>query len=1493
MPSKPEFLSQCAALGKVALVALAIATIASPAFARSMNPPQPSPNPTPAGRRLPLSATSTSFSNPAAITIPDATGFGDINTVGVATPYPSTIAVAGLVGLTSKVTVTLSDINHTFFGDVDVVLVSPTGQSLVLTAVNGGVQPPGSFTLTFDDAGPPMLGLGSPVVSGTYHPTDGDICAWYSDCTPANQAYPAPGPSARPVTTSLAAFNQASPNGTWNLYAIDRGVGDIGSISSGWSLSIDTYPVTNVSTAIGYPTIQGAIADPLTVDGNVIAVSAGTYNERVTMTKSLSILGAGEASTILDGTGLPGVGSGIVINTGLTNVTIKDLTVRKYAGNAPNSYAGIYGVGGNSGLTVQNVTLKDNVGGCGFYANGPVNGITLDNLDVSGHTNAFGAARGIVVWNGLKQNISITNCDVYNNNCCGIELQDGTASGVTLANNNIHDNGDNGIGVVGLEGPGENVIQLNTLTNNGRFGIEVKNPNGSGAVAGPGRVVVENNTVSRTTPIGDARDIMGIAAFRRGVLAGNVNIPNGAVIRNNIVSGYTQPSVSEGFGIVAEGTNHSVTGNTVSGCDVGIQRQAGHLPYPGDGDQSNVADQYFGRGNSPTSCDIAVSGNILSNSVDTRDVPLSAGGVSSATLTTTIVGNGTVTKSPDQPAYGCGTTVTVTLTAVADLDWHFTGWSGDASGNTNPLTVIMTGNKSITATFAPNAHVNVVLDRNRATASSTGVSTAQQYVGQGSWHEVYPSAKAELYIVPSFDLAGASFTVNDIQAITYHTRNHANVMPTDFALYLYTAGSAHGFYEQRLTAEPYLKTSQPYTPVLDTWQQWSTTGADQLTFNDTNNSGNFGFYTQPTLSQIQAGPIQWSTWPGNPGPGANATPINYGPQSVKYVSFQTGSGWSAFDGYLDGISIALKTGTTYDVDLEAFPYFLTVNTVGNGSVAKSPDQPSYAPNTVVQLTATGDPGWHFVSWSGDATGNTNPYNLTMNSDKTVTATFEIDVLSIFASAGPGGTIVPSGTVPVTYGSSQSFTIAPNACYMISDVLVDGGSVGAVASYTFTNVTTNHTIASSFVQIPVAAVTGLVANQLTVGNDTDGTTKITLTFSAPGAASVEVWRRGFGSYPTYDDGGGSAPTLPGSYPPAGWTWVTSVTASGQTDEPASRDFWYYVAYAKDACGNVSGVSSMTGGTLNYHLGDVSNGTPGSGDNSVGTLDISLLGMHYGLTGVALAGFEYLDVGPTTTTTTSGRPTTDSKTNFEDLVLFALNYTPTVSALARVGVTTEAVDALSVNGPAEVHAGDMFDVAVDLAAGGNLQALSLALGWNARVVEPIDMLPGELVTNAGGVVFSPGPGRADAAMLGTGNTIAGHGTLATVRFRAIASGSPGISIVKADGRGTANQQIEVKNQNPVAIEAAVRVTDLQSVIPTPSLGSATLQYSLASSGRVELAVYSVDGRLVKSLEHDVKAAGRYTARWDGRDDRGASVKAGIYFVRLVSPSYQKTRTITLLK
>jgi predicted RNA-binding protein with TRAM domain len=78
--------------------------------------------------------------------------------------------------------------------------------------------------------------------------------------------------------------------------------------------------------------------------------------------------------------------------------------------------------------------------------------------------------------------------------------------------------------------------------------------------------------------------------------------------------------------------------------------------------------------------------------------------------------------------------------------------------------------------------------------------------------------------------------------------------------------------------------------------------------------------------------------------------------------------------------------------------------------------------------------------------------------------------AVTASAGPNGSISPSGSVSVVYGGSQTFTITPAAGYHIADVLVDGASVGAVTTYAFTTVTASHAIAAVFEENPSYSIT---------------------------------------------------------------------------------------------------------------------------------------------------------------------------------------------------------------------------------------------------------------------------------------------------------------------------------------------------------------------------------------------------------------------------------------
>ena len=101
--------------------------------------------------------------------------------------------------------------------------------------------------------------------------------------------------------------------------------------------------------------------------------------------------------------------------------------------------------------------------------------------------------------------------------------------------------------------------------------------------------------------------------------------------------------------------------------------------------------------------------------------------------------------------------------------------------------------------------------------------------------------------------------------------------------------------------------------------------------------------------------------------------------------------------------------------------------------------------------------------------------------------------TIKATAGAGGSISPSGNVSVREGRDQTFTITPDQGYAVSDVKIDGESVGVVTSYSFENVRKAHTIAVSFatiktfVDVPAGsyyedAVDWAVENGITQGTD---------------------------------------------------------------------------------------------------------------------------------------------------------------------------------------------------------------------------------------------------------------------------------------------------------------------------------------------------------------------------------------------------------------------------
>ena len=103
-----------------------------------------------------------------------------------------------------------------------------------------------------------------------------------------------------------------------------------------------------------------------------------------------------------------------------------------------------------------------------------------------------------------------------------------------------------------------------------------------------------------------------------------------------------------------------------------------------------------------------------------------------------------------------------------------------------------------------------------------------------------------------------------------------------------------------------------------------------------------------------------------------------------------------------------------------------------------------------------------ITVDGVSQGAITSYTFTnVTAVHTITASFAVNAYTITASTGSGGSISPSGTVTVTSGGNQIFTITPNTNYHVANVMVDGVSQGTITSYVFTSVTAAHTIAATF------------------------------------------------------------------------------------------------------------------------------------------------------------------------------------------------------------------------------------------------------------------------------------------------------------------------------------------------------------------------------------------------------------------------------------------------
>ena len=196
----------------------------------------------------------------------------------------------------------------------------------------------------------------------------------------------------------------------------------------------------------------------------------------------------------------------------------------------------------------------------------------------------------------------------------------------------------------------------------------------------------------------------------------------------------------------------------------------------------------------------------------------------------------------------------------------------------------------------------------------------------------------------------------------------------------------------------------------------------------------------------------------------NLTVFDYGSVVQLTPTPSVGYTFTSWTGDASGsanpLSVTMNANKTITGNFTLNAYTLNVTST-NGSVVKNPSQATYNHGTSVQLTATPNTGYTFTSWSGDATGSTNPLTVSMTSNKNITANYTAVAGSFILNVtAVNGTVVKNpDLVGYVSGASVQLTATPSSGYTFTSW--SGDATGSVNPVTVVmnsnkNVTANFT-----------------------------------------------------------------------------------------------------------------------------------------------------------------------------------------------------------------------------------------------------------------------------------------------------------------------------------------------------------------------------------------------------------------------------------------------------
>jgi hypothetical protein len=212
--------------------------------------------------------------------------------------------------------------------------------------------------------------------------------------------------------------------------------------------------------------------------------------------------------------------------------------------------------------------------------------------------------------------------------------------------------------------------------------------------------------------------------------------------------------------------------------------------------------------------------------------------------------------------------------------------------------------------------------------------------------------------------------------------------------------------------------------------------------------------------------------------------------------------------------------------------------------------------------------------------------------------------------------------------------------------------------------------------------------------------------------------------------------------------------------------------------------------------------------------------------------------------------------------------------------------------------------------DLGAYEFVLRYDSSKLRLVGVENGDFLASTGNSSVLLGPKehensvRFGAFSFGSNPGASGTGLLAKVNLEVLECGQCELSVEKALLAGKSGTDADVSGEIENLLFLTCAVTDvadggekvayaLDRSIPNPFAGYTAIRFGLANPGRISLRIFSVDGRLVRTLVDEARPAGYYIERWDGLNDGGRPVPSGVYFYAVTAGDFKQSKKMLLLK